>query len=116
MLLALSDQAVVGLIGLGGVIVTVTGGIVVALIGRENKRQTEATAKTVSEFEQAWKARGEILDGTRDDLAKETNAREKLEGRLGLVEQREHNCLEALEHAHNRLAVLEERLGVTPDE
>lgn len=107
MLAALSDQVTVAIIGAIGLCVTTLGAVWVARIGTDTKRQNRRVDKAVTDFEIEWEARGRIIEGQARDI-------EALEGRIVTLERREHDCLEALQEAHHRIAVLEERLGVTP--
>lgn len=101
-MLALSDTAIAGIFVLAGVLVTAVSAVAVALIGRESKRVSDKTTSTVSEFEAAWAAMQEERQADRK--------------RIAVLEEREDNCLEALALSQARIAVLEERLGVTSGE
>lgn len=111
MLAALSDNVAVAIIGLIGLIaataLTTLGTVWIARIGKDTRSQNRRVDKAVADFEIEWEARGRIIDGQAHDI-------EVLEGRIVTLERREHDCLEALQEAHHRIAVLEERLGVTP--
>lgn len=121
--LAVSDAVIVGLLGLAGVTVTAAGAFLGIWVTRETKKQDSKVNRVVSEFEQEYEARGRIIDGLRADLHVERDRRDELEKRCDRLEaradradDREHDCLDALEYAHGRIAVLEERLKVTPGE
>lgn len=111
MLSSLSDNVAVAIIGLIGLIaataLTTLGTVWIARIGKDTKTQNSRVDKAVADFEVDWGARGRIIEGQARDM-------EALEGRIVTLERREHDCLEALQEAHHRIAVLEERLGVTP--
>lgn len=87
--LVAADSAVpVALIGLAGLFVSALAGIVVALIGRSTRAEARAAS---------------------------VDADEALE-LISRFARREADCLDALEVAMARTAVLEERLGLEPGE
>lgn len=108
-MLALSTAAITGLFALAVGVVSSLGVVITALLTRESRAQGHLAAKAVSDWEVAWEERGRLLDGMRSDF-------DRCLARVRVVEQREQGCLEALEDAHRRLALLEERLGVKPGE
>lgn len=87
--LALSEAATTGVFALAGIVFTVAGGIIVAAIARDTRRQSESAKQTVDEFETAWQQRGKLLDGLEADL-------DWTSRRLGIVEAREKECRERL--------------------
>jgi hypothetical protein len=115
--LALSDTVIAGLFGLAGITVTAAGAFLGIWVTRETRRQDTKVNKVVSDFEAEYESRGLLIAGLRSDLAVERDRRaeletrcDELEARADRADQREHHCLDALEHAHGRIAVLEERL------
>jgi hypothetical protein len=92
----------IGLFGLATALIAAASAVAVAIISRDTKSQSRRVNSTVSEFERAWKAMQTERAADRE--------------RITVLERREDDCLEALASAHGRIAVLEERLGVTPGE
>lgn len=88
-MLALSEAATTGVFAVTGIALTTAGVIIVALISRDTRRQGEVVNRATSEFEVAWKQRGDLLDGLEADLAWTVK-------RLGIVEAREKECRERL--------------------
>lgn len=107
--LALSDAVAVGLLSLAGTVIVTLGGVIVAMVTKESRRQNRQTEESVTDFEIAWRERGDLIEGYRKD-------HRALTARIAVVEVREQNCLDALELQTNRIAVLEARLGITPHE
>jgi hypothetical protein len=93
--LAVSDSIIVALLGLAGITVTAAGAFLGLWVTRETRKQDTKVNKVVSDFEAEYESRGLLIAGLRAD-------------------GREQHCLDALEHAHNRIAVLEERLKRDP--
>lgn len=90
-MLALSDATIGGLFGLVGVIVTTVGVIAVALLTRSTKKEAKGASDGVVE----------VAHLLADALA-----------RVAELEEREQDCLDALEWAHNRIAALEAHAGM----
>jgi chromosome segregation ATPase len=119
--LAVSDSVIVALLLLAGTTVTAAGAFLGVWVTRETRKQDTRVNKVVSDFEAEYESRGLLIKGLRSDLAIERDRRSELETRCDDLErradradEREQHCLEALEHAHNRMAVLEERLKGDP--
>lgn len=102
MLLALSDAAWTAIGALGAALLGTAGLVIVAHINNERRAQDEETVQSVTDFAQAYHERGELIEGYQTDLVA---IRRRVEG----LERREQACLEALELAEHRIAVLEER-------
>lgn len=101
---ALSDVTLVGLLGFAGVVVTAIGGIIVAALGREVQNRRRTVNRTVADFEDAWAARGRLLDGLGADL-------DAAHRRIADLERREDECQAELAVAHARLDELEETIA-----
>lgn len=102
MLLGVDAATTTGLFALA---VAVVGGIVsviVALVTHDTRRQNRQTSGGVSVLSVAWKTMERQLE----------NAERRIVG----LEHREQDCLEALQTNFERIAVLEERLGVHRDD
>lgn len=106
----------VGLVGAAVVGGAVT--VIVKWLDRNSDEQDEETVTSVSEFIRAYDNRGDLVKGYQADFEAQLARfdrleREREQDRLAAAQQ-EQQCLDALEHAHTRLAVLEERLGIGP--
>lgn len=119
---ALSGPAWTALGGIGAAVAAALAVVLAAYINRERKDQDEETTQSVTDFAQAFRERGEIIEGYQADhgalvgmigeLRKDLeHLRRDHAARIKLVEEREQDCLEALEFAHQRIAVLEARNG-----
>lgn len=120
--LAFSDAqwTALGVIVVG--LATVAGGIIIAFINRDHREQDVETTESVTDFERAYRERGDLIQGYQRDHAaliamigavqenyelQITTLRSDHDARFAAVEGREQNCLEALELAEHRIAVLE---------
>lgn len=123
-MLAITDAAwnAVGLTAVA--LVGAAGGIIGIIVKRERRTQDRETTASVTDFEKAYRERGDLIDGYQRDhqalvgmiaqLREDhrmmiDNLRSDHAARLKLVEDREQNCLDALELAEHRIAVLEAR-------
>lgn len=104
-----STQIWIGFLTFAGVFVTTAGGVITAILTKESRAQNKKATSVVTDFEAAWEDRGRLIDGYESDL-------EAMSNRLSRVEEREQNCLEALEFTHQRIAVLEAKVGIIPSE
>jgi hypothetical protein len=98
----------IGLLTFAGVLVTTAGGVITAILTKESRSQNKKAKEVVNDFETAWESRGKVIDGQQEDI-------EALNKRLVRVEEREQNCLEALEFTHHRISVLEAKAGIQPE-
>lgn len=96
-MLALAESTTTGLLALAGTLFVTVGTVTVAYFARSTRQQSEQAKGTVSEFQEAWQRRGELLDGLEADLAWSL-------GQITLLREREQECRE-------RLAALEATLG-----
>lgn len=96
---ALSDAATTGLFALGVAIVGAIVSLVGILVTHDTRRQNRQTSGSVSVLEAA--------------VARQLDAQSE---RINSLEEREQDCLDAVQAGLQRIAVLEERLGMNRDD